>query len=171
MKKHFEILFRLMVISALLLTAYSCSDDDPVNPTPVGPENNSINGFVTFVDTNFITSGGVYLISAYPSVSWPPMGGPSAYDTIDVSTSRLTYEYKLVGLSTGTYVVSVGFRKTTGGQSPIMSVYGCDTARFLNGAGSSCFLNPPLNAIIGTNNEGVEGIDMLSWADTTNKIF
>ncbi|MBK8983401.1 MAG: hypothetical protein IPM38_14035 [Ignavibacteria bacterium] len=52
-----------------------------------------------------------------------------------------------------------------------MSVYGCDTARFLNGAGSSCFLSPPKTATIGTENQGTEGINMLSWSDTTKKVF
>ena len=170
MKRFLSILMHSLAIALIAVSIYSCSDDDdPV--TPVGPDAKSINGAVTFVDANFVPSGGVYLISAYPASGWPPTGGPAAFDTINVNTSTLSYNYKLVDLNPGSYVISVGFRKNTGGQSPIMSVYGCDTARFLNGAGSSCFLNPPLKATIGTNNEGTEGINMLSWADTTKKVF
>lgn len=163
-----------LLFSVLLFTIYSCSDDKtPL--TPVGPEAKTINGTVNFVDTNFILSGGTYLISAYPSTGWPPMGGPAAFDTIKITRSNnilnKSYDYKLKDLNPGDYVVSVGFRKISGGQSPIMSVYGCDTLRFLNGAGSSCFLAPPLKAVIGSNNEGTEGINLLSWSDTTKKVY
>ncbi|MEO6695737.1 MAG: hypothetical protein ABIY50_12295 [Ignavibacteria bacterium] len=165
--------FPAIIMSVLLFTVYSCSDDKIITPT--GPEIKTINGTVNFVDTNFILSGGTYLISAYPSAGWPPMGGPASFDTIRVSRTNnilnKSYNYKLKDLNPGDYVVSVGFRKITGGQSPIMSVYGCDTARFLNGAGSSCFLSPPLKATIGAENQGTEGINMLSWSDTTKKVY
>ncbi len=175
MKKLFySSLFQALMVSLLMIIVYSCSDDDtPV--TPAGPDAKSVNGTVNFVDTNFILSGGVYLISAYPTTGWPPTGGPAAYDTISITRTNnvlnKSYNYKLVDLNPGNYVVSVGFRKSTGGQSPIMSVYGCDTARFLNGAGSTCFLSPPKSATIGANNEGVEGISMLSWSDTAKKVY
>lgn len=174
MKKFFySSLFQALMVSLLMITVYSCSEDT-VTP-PAGPDAKSVNGTVNFVDTNFILSGGVYLISAYPTTGWPPTGGPAAYDTISITRTNNTlnksYSYKLVDLNPGNYVVSVGFRKSTGGQSPIMSVYGCDTARFLNGAGSSCFLAPPKSATIGANNEGVNGINMLSWSDTAKKVY
>lgn len=163
-----------LITFTLLVSVYSCSNDDnnTVTPTPTGPDAKSINGTVNFVDTNFILSGGTYLISAYPSTGWPPTGGPASYDTINISRTNnvlnLSYTYKLVDLNPGDYVVSVGFRKITGGQSPIMSVYGCDTARFPY---SMCFLNPPNKATIGANNEGVAGINMLSWSDTAKKVY
>ncbi|MBS1550707.1 MAG: hypothetical protein JST15_01400 [Bacteroidetes bacterium] len=174
MKKIFySSLFQTLMVSLLMVTVYSCSEDT-VTPA-AGPDAKSVNGTVNFVDTNFILSGGVYLISAYPTTGWPPTGGPAAYDTISITRTNNTlnksYSYKLVDLNPGNYVVSVGFRKSTGGQSPIMSVYGCDTARFLNGAGSSCFLAPPKSATIGANNEGVNGINMLSWSDTAKKVY
>lgn len=170
MKKFLTSLLRLSVIALLFVSIYSCSDDDdPINPTPTGPDPKSINGTVRFVDTNFVRSGGVYLISAYPATAWPPTGGPAAFDTLNITGSTLSYNYKLVDLNPGSYVVSVGYRKNTGGQSPIMSVYGCDTLRVATG--STCLLNPPLKAVIGSNNEGVQGINMISWADTAKKCF
>ncbi len=167
-------LFQISITLLLMLSAYNCSDDNtPI--TIVGPDAKSINGKVTFVDTNFILSGGTYLISAYEETSWPPAGPPNAYDTIKITRTNnilnLDYNYKLVDLNPGSYVVAVGFRKATGGQSPIMSIYGCDTLRAIYPAGSACLLDPSKKAMIGSNNQGTAGIDMLSWSDTTNKIY
>ncbi|MBP9193005.1 MAG: hypothetical protein KBF96_10680 [Ignavibacteria bacterium] len=175
MKSKFKFkLSEVLAIALLVVTVYSCSDDD--NPIIIsGPVANTVNGVVSFVDTNFILSGGTYLISAYPSTGWPPMGGPTSYDTINIvrtnNVLNTSYNYQLKDLPAGDYVVSVGFRKATGGQSPVMSVYGCDTLRTIYPAGITCFLNPPLKATIGANNEAAEGIDMLSWADTTYKVY
>ena len=174
MKKFFKSsLFQAVILSLLMVTVYSCSEDT-VTP-PAGPDAKSINGTVNFVDTNFINSGGIYLISAYPVAGWPSTGGPAAYDTINITrtnnVSNKSYNYKLVDRNSGEYVVSIGFSKTLGSQSYNMTVYECDTARFLNGAGSDCFLSNPGRATIGANNEGVEGISMLSWSDTAKKVY
>lgn len=109
-------LIQAILFSLLLFTVYSCSDDSII--PPLGPELKSINGTVNFVDTNFILSGGSYLISAYPSTGWPPMGGPTAFDTIKITRTNNTlnksYTYKLKDLNPGDYVVAVGFRKVVG---------------------------------------------------------
>jgi len=168
-------IFEILVITLLFVSVYSCSDDDTNPVTPTGPDAKSINGKVTFVDTNFILTGGTYLISAYPSTGWPPTGGPAAYDTILITRTNnvlnLVYDYKLIDLNPGNYVVSVGFRKTSGGQSPIMGIYGCDTARAIYPAGLACLFTPSKYATIGSENQGTAGIDFLSWSDTTKKIY
>lgn len=163
-------MIRLKSILALplliTLLVYSGCSDTTVTPAP---DVNQIRGTVTFVDTNFILTGGTYLIAAYSS--WPPMGGPTSFDTINITSTggslNTSYNYTLVGLNPGDYAVSVGFRKATGGQSPVMSIYGCDTARAMF---SNCWQNPS-KATIGANNQSAVNINMLSWADTTNKIF
>jgi len=149
---------------AVLTTAilYSCKDDAVTTPATSGP----ISGTVRFVDSNsFITSGGSYLISAYPKTGWPPTGGPTAYDTLPVTQNKGSYSYTLVGLPFAEYVVSIGFRKDVGGQSPIMGIYGCDTSHSL-----TCLLTPSSFANV-QNGSGVSNINFLSWADTTNKIY
>lgn len=178
MKKKFSFkIFEILVIALLFVSIYSCSDDDNNNPvTPTGPDAKSINGKVSFVDTNFILTGGTYLISAYPSSGWPPTAGPSAYDTIKITRNssnvlNLDYNYKLKDLNPGNYVVSVGFRKTSGGQSPIMGIYGCDTLRAIYPGGATCLFSPSKTATIGSENQGTAGIDFLSWSDTTKKIY
>jgi len=175
-KKKFSFkLFEIVIIALLFVSIYSCSDDDTNPVTPTGPDAKTINGKVTFVDTNFILSGGTYLISAYPSSGWPPTGGPAAYDTINITRTNnvlnLVYNYKLIDVNPGDYVVSVGFRKDLGGQSPIMGIYGCDTLRAIYPGGAACLLSPSKKATIGAENQGTAGIDFLSWSDTTKKIF
>jgi len=164
----------LLVFIAIFTTVFAvngCSNkDNPVTPT--GPENNSISGEIIFVDTNFITTGGKYDIGAFPNPSVPPtfwFGPPSAFDTLTIIKEAGVFKakYKLRGVQNGNYVIAVGFRKDTGGQSPIMGVLGCDTARAR--FGSTCFLNP--TRVLIDNNVGVEGINFLSWADTTNKVY
>lgn len=167
MKKNFLANFSLVVLILSVITiAYSCKSDDVVSPS--GPAANSINGNITFVDTNFISTGGTYLVSAYST--WPPMSGPSSYDTVRISRNSTTgkwnqsYTYKLSSVANGSYAVSVGFRKATGGQSPIMGVYGCDTTH------NSCVVTTTSRATI-TSNAGVTGIDFTCWADTTKKLY
>ena len=158
----------LFVICALALIsiAYSCKSDDVITPV-VGPDANTINGTVTFADTGFISTGGVYLISAF--TTWLPSGPPAAYDTIKISRGtsgrwNTAYDYKLKGISSGAYAISVGFRKSTGGQSPIMGLYGCDTTH------NMCVLTDTVKARV-INNSGVAGINFPSWADTTKKLY
>lgn len=143
------------------------------SPNSIG---SAFRGVVTFVDTNFILSGGKYLISAYPSTAWPPTGGgPTAYDTIRITRTNnilnLSYNYLLQNINPGNYVVSVGFRRNSGGLSQIMSIYGCDTLRAIYPGGLICLFNPSRLAIVNPNGLGSTGIDMLSWSDTTKKIY
>lgn len=167
MKTKFIANFVFVILALSVLSiAYSCKSDD-TTVTPSGPDNNSINGTLTFVDTGFVSTGGTYLIAAYSS--WPPMAGPSSYDTVRISRNATgrwnqTYSYKLSSVANGSYALSVGFRKATGGQSPIMGVYGCDTTH------NMCVVTTTSRATI-TNNAGVTGIDFMCWADTTKKLY
>lgn len=171
--KHLT-LFAIVAFVGILIN--SCGEDSILNSGNNPPDtscadtsitNLHIKGRITFVDTNFIRSGGIYLISAYPRGGWPPMGGPISYDTVRVSGNTLEYCYDLGGFPAldTTYVLSIGFRKSTGGQSPIMSVYGCDTSH-----STSCWLvNPPTVRISPTS--GARYVNMISWSDTTKKVY
>ncbi len=177
MKKTFLNPFMLFAFVAILgILINSCGEDTIINNNnPTTPDTACtdttltglmIKGRVTFVDTNFIRSGGIYLISAYPESGWPPTGGPSAYDTVRISGNNLNYCYTLSNLPAAQkYVVSVGFRKSTGGQSPIMSIYGCDTSHSL-----TCLFSPSNKADL-SGGTGVRYINMLSWSDTAKKIY
>jgi hypothetical protein len=162
---------KILAAVFIMFSIYSCSDDDTTPIVPIGPAANTISGTITFVDTNFITSGGFYDIGVFPNPSNPPtywFGPPSSNDTLRYVKVGNVYQapYVLKGVSNGSYVVAVGFRKTSGGQSPILGVYGCDTIRAQY---STCFLNPQRITI--SNDQGVEGVNFKSWADTTNKVF
>lgn len=168
----------LFIFTGLLTVGiFNCGDDEILNSnnnnTPdtscadTTLENGKIKGKITFVDTNFIRSGGNYLISAYPRSSWPPAGPPPVYDTIRISGNNLSYCYSLTGFAGNDtdYVVTVGFRKTIPGQSPVMSVYGCDTNHNV-----SCWLMAPGTARVGATT-GSRYINMISWSDTAKKLY
>jgi hypothetical protein len=156
-------LFFLVLAAAITFVLYSCKED---TVTPPAATSGPISGTVRFVDSNnFVTTGGSYLISAYPKTGWPPTGGPTAYDTLPVVQNQGSYSYTLNGLAFGEYVVSVGFRKDIGGQSPILGIYGCDTSHSF-----TCLMTPSLFANV-QSGSGVSNINFLSWADTSKKIY
>jgi len=177
MKKTFLNHFMLFAFVAILgIMINSCGEDTIISNNPNTPDtscadttltNLHIKGKITFVDTNFVRSGGVYLISAYPRGGWPPLGGPISYDTVRISGNNLEYCYDLGGFPAldTTYVLSVGFRKSTGGQSPVMSVYGCDTSHQ-----TSCWIVSPGTVRISPTS-GARYINMISWSDTAKKVY
>jgi hypothetical protein len=160
----------LFLILAVLTTAilYGCKEDSVTNQTG-GPEANSVNGRITFADTNFLFTGGYYDVAAFTSTPWPPQGPPSGNDSLVITKVGNIYQadYSIKGLSNGDYIVAVGWRPDIGGQSPVMGIYGCDTSHASNNPG--CVFNPTKVTI--TNNAGVANINILSWADTTKQIF
>jgi hypothetical protein len=177
MSKSTKTNFLLFLFAGFITVGiFNCGEDTILN-TPVNPPDTScsdttlevskIKGKVTFVDTNFVRTGGIYLISAYPRTGWPPMGPPTSYDTLRISGNNLTYCYSLQGISgpDTNYVVTVGFRKTTGGASPVMSVYGCDTNHSV-----TCWLMNPPTVRVGASS-GARYVNLLSWSDTTKKLY
>ncbi len=162
----------LFLVLAVLTTAilYSCKDDTVTQTGGSGgPEANSINGRITFADTNFLFTGGYYDVAAFPSSPWPPIGAPSGDDSLIINNVGSVYQadYKIKGLNNGSYIIAVGWRPIIGGQSPVLGIYGCDTAHASTNPG--CIFSPTQVAI--TNNAGVENINILSWADTTQQVF
>jgi hypothetical protein len=156
---------------ALITIAYSCKSDEIV--TSSGPENNTISGTVYFADTSIGSSAaGYYDIAAFSS--WPPTGAPSANDSLELVKVGGKYQatYTIKGLGVGVdsakYVVAIGWRRVTGGASPVMGIYGCDTAHYTPPT-STCPYNP--TKIIIRGNAGVTGQNVISWADTTKRIF
>lgn len=165
-----------LFLSAVLLIAvtllYSCKSDDVVNPT-TGPANNTINGTVTFADTLFGSNAvGYYDIGAFSS--WPPSGPPNGNDSLKISKVGGKYQatYSIKGLGVGQdsakFVVAVGWRRISGGASPTMGIYGCDTSHY-NPVTNPCPISP--TKIVIRNNAGVDGSNMISWADTNKRIF
>ncbi|CAF3782544.1 unnamed protein product, partial [Rotaria sp. Silwood1] len=156
---------------SILTIAYSCSDTTVTPAT--GPEANSIAGTVTFADTNFgAVPVGYYDIAAFSS--WPPSGPPAANDSLIISKVDGKYKanYTIRGLGTGVdsakYTIAIGWRRRTGGASPTMGIYPCDTAHY-NPVTSPCPFSP--TKVVIRSNAGVNGVNVLAWADTTKRIF
>ncbi len=143
----------------------SCSDDDTVPVTPSGPEANSISGTITFADTNFVTTGGYYDISAFNA--WFPMSSPTGNDSLIIRKVGNKYQadYKIRNLPNGSYFLTSAWIELPyipGTSVNGLGTNGCDT--------SSVFTCRPDSVVI-SNNAGVENIDFISWADTTKRLY
>lgn len=173
LKTKFFANFSLVVLILSVITiAYSCKSDDVVTP-PTGPENNTISGTVYFADTSLGSIAvGYYDIAAF--ATWPPSGAPTANDSLELVKVGGKYQanYTIKGLGVGVdsakFVIAVGWRRLTGGASPVMGIFGCDTAHYTPPT-STCPLSPSKITI--RNNVGVTSQNMISWADTTKRIF
>lgn len=157
-------LVHAMLISVLMISVYSCSDDDTtVTQNPTGPEANSISGTITFTDTNFVTSGGYYDISVFNS--WFPMGSPTGNDSLVITKVGNTYQanYKVTNIPNGTYYLTSAWIKlpyVPGTSVNGLGLYGCDT---------TLCMSP--TAVTITDNVGRENINFLSKADTAKRIY
>ncbi len=110
-KNHYSILIKFLFASALMISLYSCSDDNNNNIVVTGPEANTISGTITFADTNFISSGGYYDLSAF--TAWFPTGNPARSDSLKIIPVGNKYQanYKLTNVPNGTYFLTVAWIK------------------------------------------------------------
>ncbi len=131
-----------------------------------GPEPNSVSGTITFVDTNFVTAPDYYAAGAFES--WPPVSVPAYFDSLSITLIGGLYKanYKITRVPSGIFYIAAYTVSQLPFEYKILGIYGCDTVHVTY---SSCPLNPTGVEII--QNWGVEDINFLSWADTTQRIF
>jgi|GEM_PF-1045790 len=136
--------------------------------TVTGPEPNSISGIITFVDTTFLRFPAYYYAAAYPSGSWPPPNNYSVSDSIIIQRNGNIYtaNYKFSHLINGSYIICLQANNAIRLVGSVQGIYVCDTVHVQY---SGCPNNP--NPVLISNNNGVENINFLSWADTTKRIF
>ncbi len=138
--------------------------------TVSGPEPNSISGTITFADTNFVHPPFYYISCVYTTLNWPPaFFVPDGIDSLVIQHSGGVYtaSYKIRHLTNGTYYIAASTTdRNTPNNNNIYGTYGCDTARTKF---SGCAFTPVKVTISGNN--GVTGINFLSWADSTKVIF
>jgi hypothetical protein len=130
-----------------------------------GPEPNSISGTITFADTNFLPLPNSYTVGAFNG--WPPFS-PFSEDSLEITHVGNQYiaNYKITRLTSGDYNVAVYPSLANNLEIKVLGIYGCDTVHV---EFSNCPQSPAVVSII--NGWGVEGINFLSWADTTKRIF
>jgi hypothetical protein len=173
MKNKFKSNFFLFILAVFItFVIYSCKDDT-VTSTQTTYDPFSVNGTVTFADNNFGSSSvGYYDVAAF--TSWPPTGPPSADDSMVITQSGNQFKsnYKIIVPSSGTYYIAVGWRRLTGGASPVLGILGCDTMHYMP-PNQTCPLDTSQmgKVNINSNGTGVGNINFLSWADTNKRIF
>jgi hypothetical protein len=137
-----------------------------------GPVPFSISGRITFADTNFLPAieQYYYSIEAFEDGNWPPSGNlPVSGDSLIIQRINNEYiaEYILRNLPDNNYTMAVVLRQRFFSFQPvIVGVFGCDTSRTIF---SNCAFTPPGTIINGGN--GIENINILSWADSSKSIF
>lgn len=150
------------LVSIFLLTAflYSCQETNPVVPDAY-----TINGRITFVDSNFTLGGpGQYVVYAWPKTLWNPLqGSPVSSQVIDIVKQNnkyvLQYQYRMAEVPSGTYVAALMY---TDGNTffDVLGVYSCTAGD------SACYKVPTKYATIVTT-EGLLDIDISANADTS----
>ncbi len=128
------------------------------------PDAYTLNGRITFVDSNFTEQNGQYIVYAWRESIWFPLAGnPTSEQVIDIRKVNnkyvLSYDYRLAEVSSGTYVVSVQYVDSN--VRKVMGIYGCNIP-----IDTACFQTPTKYATIVTT-EGLLNIDISSHADTS----
>lgn len=162
-----------VVLVSLLSIAYSCSESTVAPPSGTTFDQLSINGRITFPDTNgyykFLdTSKGYYNISAF--AQWPPMGPASASSKLitKIESGKLVADYKIIVPANGFYTVTSAYIRLpyTAGSVFGMGKFGSDTSH------NPAQIFDTTNARVSIqSNAGVGGINFLSWVDTTSRIY
>ena len=135
-----------------------------------GPQPSTISGRVRFTDNNFVEFPFFYVIGAFKTNNWPPgQEYPDYTDSLDIKFVNNEYvaDYRIAGITNGDYYLAVYTASTQIFSFRYKSVYGCDTSRVIY---SNCPLTNPGTVSI-NNGNGVNNINMLSWADSSKSIF
>ncbi|MCX7878960.1 MAG: hypothetical protein N2510_10040 [Ignavibacteria bacterium] len=155
--------FILTISVFILVFLFSCGSDTVNNPgnPPAGPDPNSINGTVNFLDSGIVPSGGYYSILAF--TNWPPTSQYSALDSLEITGPPYKANYKLAGLNNGTYYLVIGWTKIPYGPGAnyVLGLYNCNPP--------SLMCNPTPVTI--ENNNGVANINPVAYLDTARKII
>ncbi len=152
-----------------------CSDSENPAGGLTGPENNTVSGTVSFVqsDSNLIitdTTSGYYSINLF--ATWPPVG--NATSTLKIKPVKqpdntIKASYKFTGINNGSYAVTTAYVRLpyVPGNSVLgLGILGCDTSH-----NPVCIFSTGIQKATITDNKGIENINFLSWADTTKRIY
>jgi len=131
-----------------------------------GPQPNSINGRITFVDSAFVPPPYIYTVSAF--TSWPPAGFAVPFDSLNIHKAGNFYiaDFTIGYLINGNYYLAVMGSGSQSAAPVVLGIYGCDTVHLQY---SNCPNNPSTAPV--QNNGGTVNINFLSWSDTTKHIF
>lgn len=154
-----------LLILLLTVFIYSCQETNPLLPDAF-----TLNGKVTFVDSNFtLGGGGQYIVYAWPKDLWYPLGGnPVSSQVIDIVKQNnqfvLQYQYKLTQVPSGSYVATLMYTDQNT-FFRILGVYSC----VVPPTDTMCYQSPSKYATIITT-EGLLDIDITAYGDTSKAL-
>ena len=151
-----------IIILLLTVFIYSCQETNPVIPDAY-----TINGKLTFIDSNFTLGGaGQYIVYAWPKSLWNPLGGnPASSQVVDIVKQNnkyvLQYQYRMSQVPSGSYVATLMY---SDGATffKILGVYSCTIPPI----DTMCYQSPAKYATIITT-EGILNIDITAYGDTS----
>lgn len=158
----------LFVFFIITLSVYSCKDDN-TNPVINNPtyDANSINGTITFADTNLVkdTTAGKYYVALFGTWFGQPSRTTRIYPV--KSGGKYTANYKIIAPGDGNWTVAIAWVISPPNyKSWFLGVYdtpGRDTSR-------ANISEQHLKASI-SGGAGVGNINFNSYLDTANSIF
>lgn len=156
----------LLVVVVFILVFFVFLLSSCEGPQDMNRPGDKMDGYVFFVDSNLITTGGYYSVSVYNADYQDPFRStPLMTDSIVLYRVDFHYEAQFTfdGIPAGNvYVASTWSRypKIPNEAPIVLGIYGCDTAY-------SC-LNPTKVAY--PNTQG-NFRNITSWTDTTRRIY
>ena len=141
-------------LPALAFLSFSCDFSDNYYP-----KGDYISGYITFVDTNFMSSGGYYAVALYSNQSSPYNSIPLTTDTLKIAGATSPYNYRIYYENKSACFLGIIWERTTSeSEIPrVLGTYGCDTSYSCTDFKSINFPN-----FTGAN------YDVICWTDTTH---
>ena len=123
------------------------------------PKGDYISGYISFVDSNFILSGGYYAVALYSNQSTPYHSVPLTTDTLHTAGASSPYHYRIYWENKSTCYLGIVWKRTSGeSEIPrVLGIYGCDTSY-------SC---TDFKSIFFPNYTGAN-YNIICWTDTTH---
>ena len=151
---------RLKYYSALIIISLSISAcDDNIT---FQPEGDYVSGYISFVDTFFVTHRDHYSVALYPIETPPFYSRPVECTKIHLESNQSTFYFRISYQGQGTFYLAAvwNFDYNSFCKHIVLVIYGCDTT---HGCTTYKYVDFP-------NFTGLDH-NFLCWSDTSKRLF